>query len=79
MSSININGTAQPLSAGTTVADLVTAITGKALLANGQAADGGRLGVAVARNFDIVPRSQWAATTVQTNDQLEIVTAVQGG
>ncbi|WP_425860463.1 sulfur carrier protein ThiS [Arthrobacter sp. TWP1-1] len=79
MSSININGTAQPLAAGTTVADLVTSITGKALLANGQAADGGRLGVAVARNFDIVPRSQWSATSVQANDQLEIVTAVQGG
>jgi sulfur carrier protein len=79
MSSININGTAQPLAAGTTVADLVTAMTGKSLLANGQAADGGRLGVAVARNSDIVPRSQWASTSVQNNDQLEIVTAVQGG
>ncbi|ALV46116.1 sulfur carrier protein [Arthrobacter alpinus] len=79
MNSININGTTQPLADGTTVADLVTAMTGKSLLANGQAVDGGRLGVAVARNSDIVPRSQWSATSVQANDQLEIVTAVQGG
>ncbi len=79
MNSININGTAQPLADGTTVADLVTAMTGKSLLANGQAVDGGRLGVAVARNSDIVPRSQWSATSVQADDQLEIVTAVQGG
>lgn len=79
MSTIHINGTAQPHAAGTTVADLVSAMTGKALLATGLAADGGRLGVAVARNADIVPRSQWAATLVMDNDQLEIVTAVQGG
>ncbi|MFQ4149157.1 sulfur carrier protein ThiS [Arthrobacter sp. LAPM80] len=79
MSTININGAAQPYASGTTVADLVSAMTGKALLASGQAADGGRLGVAVARNADIVPRSQWAATQVQDNDELEIVTAVQGG
>lgn len=79
MSSITINGTVQPFSDGTTVADLVTALTGRALMATGQAVDGGRLGVAVARNADLVPRSQWAATAVELNDELEIVTAVQGG
>lgn len=79
MSNLTLNGTQQPFSEGTTVADLVTALTGRALLATGQAVDGGRLGVAVARNSDLVPRSQWAATAVQDNDQLEIVTAVQGG
>ncbi|WP_449373629.1 sulfur carrier protein ThiS [Arthrobacter psychrolactophilus] len=79
MSSLTINGTQQPFNEGTTVADLVTAMTGRALLETGQAVDGGRLGVAVARNSDLVPRSQWAATAVQDNDQLEIVTAVQGG
>ena len=35
MSTIQLNGSAQPLAAGTTVADLVTAMTGRALLANG--------------------------------------------
>lgn len=79
MSTIQLNGSAHPIVAGTTVAELVTAMTGRALLASGQAADGGRLGVAVARNSDIVPRSQWAATPLELNDELEIVTAVQGG
>ncbi|MDJ0317539.1 MULTISPECIES: sulfur carrier protein ThiS [Arthrobacter] len=79
MTTININGTAQPYTVGTTVADLVSVITGKVLLPSGQAADGGRLGVAVARNAGIVPRSQWAATAVEVNDEFEIVAAVQGG
>ena len=79
MHTIDVNGTAQDHPAGTTVADLVTAVTGRALLATGQAADGGRLGVAVARNSSLVPRSQWAATAVADRDNLEIVTAVQGG
>lgn len=79
MHTITINGTTQNHPAGTTVAGLVTAVTGRALLATGQAADGGKLGVAVARNSSLVPRSQWAATAVEDRDDLEIVTAVQGG
>ncbi|PYI69354.1 thiamine biosynthesis protein ThiS [Arthrobacter livingstonensis] len=79
MSTIRLNGAAAPLAAGTTVADLVTAVTGRAILATGQPADGGRIGVAVARNADIVPRSQWSLTAVETDDDVEIVTAVQGG
>ena len=66
MSTIQLNGSAHPYVAGTTVAELVSAMTGRALLASGQAADGGRLG-------------QWAATPLELNDELEIVTAVQGG
>ncbi|MCQ9165364.1 MULTISPECIES: sulfur carrier protein ThiS [unclassified Arthrobacter] len=79
MSIIQLNGAAAPLAAGTTVADLVAAVTGRAILPTGQPADGGRLGVAVARNADIVPRSQWSATAVVADDDVEIVTAVQGG
>lgn len=79
MNTIHLNGAKQPFAAGTTVAELVTSVTGRALLPSGMAADGGRLGVAVARNADIVPRSQWHATAVEHNDELEIVTAVQGG
>ncbi|MFB9163405.1 sulfur carrier protein ThiS [Arthrobacter psychrochitiniphilus] len=79
MFTIQLNGTTETHPAGTTVADLVTATTGRALLSSGQAADGGRLGVAVARNSGIVPRSQWSATAVEHEDELEIVTAVQGG
>ncbi len=79
MSTIQLNGAAAPLAAGTTVADLVAAVTGRTILPTGKPADGGRLGVAVARNAGIVPRSQWSATTVESDDDVEIVTAVQGG
>lgn len=79
MSSIKLNGVVAPLAAESTVATLVTSVTGRALLPTGQPADGGRLGVAVARNAEIVPRSQWTLTLIQENDDVEIVTAVQGG
>ncbi|MGA7206175.1 MAG: sulfur carrier protein ThiS [Specibacter sp.] len=79
MNTLTLNGTARPFNDGSTVADLVAAVTGRAILATGQPADGGRLGVAVARNADIVPRSQWSLTLVAHDDDVEIVTAVQGG
>lgn len=37
------------------------------------------LGVAVARNGEVVPRGQWATTVLADHDQLEIVRPVQGG
>ncbi|GAA5229829.1 sulfur carrier protein ThiS [Arthrobacter cryoconiti] len=79
MTIIQLNGAAHLLDEGATVAALVTAMTGRAILPSGEAADGQRLGIAVARNADIVPRSQWASTAVEANDNVEIVTAVQGG
>lgn len=35
--------------------------------------------VAIERNGEIVPRSEYAQTELQENDQLEIVVAVGGG
>ncbi|HEY2646008.1 MAG TPA: sulfur carrier protein ThiS [Candidatus Acidoferrales bacterium] len=35
--------------------------------------------VAIERNLEILPRSQWAETAVQTGDQYEIVQLVGGG
>lgn len=64
---------------GTTVCGLVSAQTGRELFANGQPADGGKLGIAVVRNAEVVPRSQWSSTELRAGDELEIVTAVQGG
>jgi sulfur carrier protein len=79
MNTITLNGSTHPFSDGASVADLVAAVTGRAILATGQPADGGRLGVAVARNAELVPRSQWSLTPVAIDDDVEIVTAVQGG
>ena len=35
--------------------------------------------VAVAINMEFVPRSQFAQTVVQANDEIDVLTAVQGG
>ena len=36
-------------------------------------------GVAVARNEEVVPRSEWAGTVVRDGDRIEILVAAQGG
>jgi sulfur carrier protein len=36
-------------------------------------------GVAAALNGDVVPRGSWATTPLRDGDQVEVVTAVQGG
>jgi sulfur carrier protein len=76
---IKLNGADHALSDDASVTTLVSHITGRALDASGKAADGRKIGVAVARNSEVVPRSQWAATALAEGDELEIVTAVQGG
>ncbi|MBD1542334.1 sulfur carrier protein ThiS [Arthrobacter sp. IA7] len=76
---ITLNGIEQEVSEGASVTSLVSQVTGRQLSAGGQAADGQRLGVAVARNSAVVPRSQWYATALAEGDEIELVTAVQGG
>ncbi|UXM90407.1 sulfur carrier protein ThiS [Paenarthrobacter sp. JL.01a] len=76
---IKLNGAVHEVLDGASVSSVVTAVTGRALDHRGQAADGGKLGVAVARNSEVVPRSQWAVTALAEGDELELVTAVQGG
>jgi len=34
---------------------------------------------AIALNFDVLPRSQWAKTPLKTGDEIEIITPRQGG
>ena len=34
---------------------------------------------AIALNFDVLPRSQWAQTPIMTGDEIEIITPRQGG
>ncbi|WP_115787935.1 MULTISPECIES: sulfur carrier protein ThiS [Arthrobacter] len=76
---IKLNGDHRSIGDGASVTTLVTELTGRGLDASGQATDGRKIGVAVARNAEVVPRSQWAATALAEGDELEIVTAVQGG
>ncbi|GAB3545267.1 hypothetical protein GCM10027404_03500 [Arthrobacter tumbae] len=58
---------------------LVAELTGRALTPGGQAADGSRLGVAVAVNAAVIPRSEWSGRELTAGDNVELVTAVQGG
>jgi sulfur carrier protein len=64
---VRLNGQPRDLPDGSTVAQAVTELTAAAA------------GVAVAVNGDVVPRSAWAATRLRDGDQVEVVTAAQGG
>ncbi|GIU54986.1 sulfur carrier protein ThiS [Arthrobacter sp. NicSoilC12] len=76
---IRLNGTDQRVADGASVSTLVSQLTGRSIGPDGRAADGRKLGVAVARNAEVVPRSQWHATALADGDDVELVTAVQGG
>jgi len=79
MLTVRINEQHVKLPEDATVVDAVAQTTGRSLNADGTPADGGRLGVAVAINAAVVPRSRWSATTLTGGEDIEIVTAVQGG
>ena len=75
----SVNGSPVTLREGFTLADAVAELTGREITAEGTAADGHPLGIAVAVDDTVVPRSQWSATAVAAGQSVEIVTAVQGG
>ena len=53
-------------------------VTVEALLAQSLKTDV-RDGIAVAVNGEVVPKGSWSERTLQANDRLEIIRAVQGG
>ena len=62
-----MNGSTRALPPGATVADLVSMWCASPD------------GIAVARNREVVPRSEWATTPLAPRDVVEIVTAAAGG
>jgi sulfur carrier protein len=62
-----VNGQPRDVPPGTTLSQLVTAVTELAS------------GVAAAVNGEIVPRRAWDTWPVRRGDRVEVVTAVQGG
>ena len=76
---ITLNGNPHTVADGASITMLVSQVTGRPLAPNGQATDGTKLGVAVAHNAQVVPRSQWFGTALADGDEIELVTAVQGG
>ena len=64
---VKLNGEPFDLPDGSTVAHAVARLTAAAP------------GVAAAVNGDVVPRGSWTAALLREGDQVEVVTAVQGG
>ena len=64
---VRLNGEPRELADGARLAEAVAALTDLAS------------GVAAAINGEVVPRGSWAATLLRDGDQVEVVTAVQGG
>ncbi|GAA1298851.1 MULTISPECIES: sulfur carrier protein ThiS [Brachybacterium] len=76
---LTVNAEDQSVPSGWTVRDLVAARLGQSVGEDGRAADGSPLGVAVALDDAVIPRSRWSATALADGARCEIVTAVQGG
>ena len=76
---ITVNGERAQLAEDATVRDLVSGRLGSPIGEDGRAEDGSPLGVAVALDDVVVPRSRWSTTSVPEGSRCEIVTAVQGG
>ena len=64
---VKLNGEPCELPGGASLADAVAGLTEQPS------------GVAAAVNGDVVPRGSWSATPLRDGDQVEVVTAVQGG
>ncbi|WGW10440.1 sulfur carrier protein ThiS [Saxibacter everestensis] len=74
-----VNGTPITLTAETSLLDVVASTLERRLNPDGRPVDGGRLGVAVAVDGEVVPRGSWSDRRLSGGERLEIVTAVQGG
>jgi sulfur carrier protein len=62
-----VNGEPRAVPAGTSLAQVVAMLTSQPS------------GIAAAVNGEVVPRGGWAGRALNDRDQVEVVTAVQGG
>lgn len=76
---LTVNGDARAVANGASLRDLVAELTGKPLGEDGSPADGSPLGIAAAIDGVVVPRSGWSACALESGQEIDIVTAVQGG
>lgn len=65
---IVVNGTERSVGEGTTVAEIARTLSGRS----------GGLGIAVAVNGEVTPRSSWEMV-LHERDRVEILAAAQGG
>lgn len=75
---ITLNGNAKEIDTPQLL-PLISELLGKEISADGIAADGSALGIAVAVNHTVIPRGRWSTQTLNEADSVEVVTAVQGG
>lgn len=66
---VRLNGVWQELASSMTVWDFLRQ----------QGIDPEKIGVAVAINREVIPRSRWAEVTIQGEEEIELVYARQGG
>ena len=64
---VTINGTARELATGTGVGDAVRLVTTRAS------------GIAVAVNGEVMRRASWDTAPLADGDEVEVITAAQGG
>ena len=76
---IVLNGEPHELGQAASALDLVAEVTGRQLREDGTPADGGRLGVAVAVDGEVIRRGHWSEFALADGHTVDIVTAVQGG
>ncbi len=67
--SVSVNGDVLEVAAGSTIADLVAALT----------EEDDPKGIAVAVDRCVVPRSEWASTPARPGSLVEVVSAAAGG
>jgi sulfur carrier protein len=66
---ITVNGERADLPVGACIADVLDAL----------GVEPGRRGVAIAVDGEVVPRTQWATTSLPGDARVEVVQAIQGG
>jgi sulfur carrier protein len=64
---VTVNGEPREVPPGTTVAQVIATLTSQPS------------GIAAAVNSEVVPRGGWTGRALADRDQVEVVTAVQGG
>ncbi|HJF76212.1 MULTISPECIES: sulfur carrier protein ThiS [unclassified Brevibacterium] len=76
---IVLNGEHHELPGATSALDLIADVTGRELQTDGTPADGGRLGIALAVDGEVIRRGAWSGFALADGHTVDIVTAVQGG
>ena len=76
---IILNGKDHELPGPTSARDLISAVVGRPLAPDGTPTDGTRLGIAVAIDDEVIPRSRWAEVSLSQGQKVDVVTPMQGG